>query len=194
MSGWVSCRCPSGITHVRTLKWRIRRCPPLQPVRLATSKHDPDDPYVLVGDGNRGLVESTPPLKLIDPCVEGVRLSRGCLNDGSGVMHAQGSRMLAAARPDAEQHDSLAARVMARNESDPGGEVVPSWHSAPMAAVAVFGPTPWMRANRWRSSDAPKVLVLYPQSDFDWPATASRGASAIAPRAAVLREVEQVFS
>ena len=38
-------------------------------------------------------------------------------------MHEQGSQVLTAALRDAEQHGALTARVLARHEPDPGGEV-----------------------------------------------------------------------
>ena len=92
-------------------------------VGLATSKHGPDDPCVLVGDGNRGPVEATPPVKLVDPCVEGVCLPCSRADDGSRAMHEQGSQALASALRDAEEDGALTARVLARDEPDPGGEV-----------------------------------------------------------------------
>ena len=40
-------------------------------------------------------------------------------------MHQQGSRVLAAAFGDAEEHGALSAGVLAWDEPDPGGEVAP---------------------------------------------------------------------
>ena len=42
-------------------------------VDLATSKHGPNNPCVLVGDGNRGLVEATLLVKRVDPPVGPLR-------------------------------------------------------------------------------------------------------------------------
>ena len=90
---------------------------------LTTAKHGPDDPCVLAGDGNRGPVEATPLVKPVAPCVEGVRLSCRRADHGSGALHEEGSQVLAAALGDTEHHGALTARVLARDEPDPGGKV-----------------------------------------------------------------------
>ena len=89
-------------------------------VDLATSKHGPDNPCVLIGDGNRGPVEATPLVKLVDPRIEWVCLSGRRAHDGAGTMHQQATEVLASAFGGAEQHGPLAARMLTRDQANPG--------------------------------------------------------------------------
>jgi hypothetical protein len=92
-------------------------------VTLATSKHGPDDSCILVGNCNRGPVEATPLMKLVDPCVEWVSLPGCRAHDGAGAMHQQAPQVLAAKLGDTEQHGPIAARVLSRHQSYPGREM-----------------------------------------------------------------------
>ena len=55
-------------------------------VGLAGPKHGPDDPCVLVGDGNRCTVVAAPFAKLVDPLVDGICLVPGRAHDGAAAV------------------------------------------------------------------------------------------------------------
>ena len=140
-------------------------------VGFAASKHGgPDDPPILVGEGQRGPVETEPLMKLVDPGVEGIRLSRGGSKDGSGTMHQQESQVLAAAFGDAEEHGALSAGVLAWEEPHPGGEVAPVFELGAIAnggddggGGGGFGPDTLDAGDPLavlrRAEDAPDLLV-----------------------------------
>ncbi len=66
-------------------------------VRLARSKHGPDDPCVLVGDRDRSAVEAAPLPKLVDPLIVEVGFVRRRPHDGAGTVDEQAAQMLIAA-------------------------------------------------------------------------------------------------
>lgn len=55
-------------------------------VRLTRSKHGPDDPCVLIGDGNRCPIEAASLPKLVDPLVRGIGLVGAGSHHGSGAV------------------------------------------------------------------------------------------------------------
>ena len=55
-------------------------------VRLASSKHGPDNPCVLIGDRNRSSVEAPPLLKLCDPLAHGIILVGPGSHNSTGAM------------------------------------------------------------------------------------------------------------
>lgn len=89
-------------------------------VALATSKHGPDDTCVLVGDGNRGSVEATPLVKLVDPGVEGVCFLGRCSHDSPGPVNKQTSQVLAPALGDPKQCGSFPTGMLPWHQTDPG--------------------------------------------------------------------------
>ena len=91
--------------------------------RIFSGRRRPPAAHEFFPDGPRGPVEATPPVKLVDPGVEGIRLSCRRADDGSGAMHEQGSQVLAGAFGDAEQDGALTAGVLAWDKPDPSGEV-----------------------------------------------------------------------
>lgn len=90
---------------------------------IARSKHGPDNPCVLVGDGNRCAVEPAPLPKLVGPLAHGiVFIGRGSDN-GTGAMNQQATQMLASPLGDAHEHGPVTARKLSRDQAKPGSHV-----------------------------------------------------------------------
>ena len=104
---------------------------------MASSKHGPDDPRVLVGDRNRGAVVAAPLSELIDPLVVGVCLGWRRAHHGPGAMDEQTAQMLAPALRDAHQSGAIAAGELLGHEANPGGEMTPVLE---LGAIAVIHP------------------------------------------------------
>jgi hypothetical protein len=94
-------------------------------VQLASSQHGPDDPCCLVGDRNRGSVEATSLPKLVDPLARRICLTRRGSRHSSGSVNDHGPERLGASLRDPHQHVPVAARVLARDQTEPDRQVMP---------------------------------------------------------------------
>jgi hypothetical protein len=92
-------------------------------VRLASLKHGPDDPCVLVGDSNRCPVEAASLSKLIDPVVVGIHFGWRRSDDGARAVDQETAQMLAPAFRYAHQDLPIAAGELARDQPDPGSKM-----------------------------------------------------------------------
>jgi hypothetical protein len=79
------------------------------------SKHGPNNPRILVGDGHGSTIVAAALPKLVDPGTVGVLpVDRGA-DDGTASMHEQGSQLLVATLADAQQHTPVSAGVLTRD-------------------------------------------------------------------------------
>jgi hypothetical protein len=62
-------------------------------ISLASSKHGPDYPRVLIGYRHRCAVEAAPLPKLIDPLIIKVRFGRHCSDNGPCAVDEQASEV-----------------------------------------------------------------------------------------------------
>src|ERR1700761_4338298 len=92
-------------------------------VRLASFKHGPDDPRVLVGDSNRCAVEAASLSKLIDPGVIGIHFGWRRSDDGARAVDQETAQMLAPAFRYAHQDLPIAAGELARDQPHPGSKM-----------------------------------------------------------------------
>ena len=92
-------------------------------IRLAGSKHGPDNPCVLVGDSNRGAVEATPLPKLVDPFIVGVGLGRSRSYNSPRAVDEQAAQVLVSALRNAHQDLPVPAGELPRDKANPGSEM-----------------------------------------------------------------------
>ena len=92
-------------------------------VVIARSKHGPDYPCVLVGDGNRCAVEAASLPKLVGPLAHGVVLVGSRSHNGTGAVNQQTTQMLASSFGDAHEYGLVAARKLARHQPEPSGHM-----------------------------------------------------------------------
>lgn len=99
-------------------------------VFVATPKHGPNYPCVLICDRNRSSVMAAPLSKFVDPCAASISLSSRCPNDSTSSVNQEGSEVLASTFADAHHHAPIPARMLARHESKPSCQMSPIFEVA----------------------------------------------------------------